>query len=92
MKVLQNQQELNIIYKELNIVNNLTTPKVDLKDFTEENEKYIMILYKELSNYFKDKIDTKTNNLCLDTLSLLHSLEEELLTKINELNKITSIN
>ena len=92
MKVLQNQHELNIIYKELNIVNNLTTPKVDLKDFTEENEKYIMILYKELSNYFKDKIDTKTNNLCLDTLSLLHSLEEELLTKINELNKITSIN
>ena len=91
LKVIQNQKELDILYKELNIARNLTTPKIDLKEFIEENENYIMILYKELLKYIKDKNIAKTNNLYQDTFNLLHILEDKLLEQLEELNTITSI-
>ena len=87
-----NKKELDILYKEINIVYNLTTPKKDMKEVIEENENYINIIYKELSKYIKDKTIFKTDNICFNTFNLLHKLEDKLLNIMNILEQITENN
>ena len=92
LKVEHNKKELDILYKEINIVYNLTTPKKDMKEVIEENENYINVIYKELSKYIKDKTIFKTDNICFNTFNLLHKLEDKLLNIMNILEQITENN
>lgn len=92
LKVEQNKKELDIIMQERNLVYNLFTPNKDMKEIIEENEANIMILYKELSKYIKDKTFIKTENLSLNTLRLLHILEDKLINVLDKLNEITEKN
>ena len=78
--------------QERNLVYNLFTPNKDMKEIIEENEANIMILYKELSKYIKDKTFIKTENLSLNTLRLLHILEDKLINVLDKLNEITEKN
>ena len=92
LKVEQNKKELDIILQEKNLVYNLFTPNKDMKEIIDENEAYIMILYKELSKYIKDKTFIKTENISLNTLRLLHILEDKLINVLDKLNEITEKN
>ena len=89
LKVEQNKRELNILFQDINIVYNLTTPKKDMKELKETSENYIISLNKELSKYIKDKNCIKTENICLDTFRLLHLLQDKFYNAYNELNQIT---
>ena len=89
LKVEQNKRELNILFQDINIVYNLTTPKKDMKELKETSENYIISLNKELSKYIKDKNFIKTENICLDTFRLLHLLQDKFYNAYNELNQIT---
>ena len=91
-KVEQNKKDLDILYKEINIVFNITTPKKDMKEITEENKNHILTINKELSKYVKDKTIIKTDNICFDTFRLLHILQDKSFNILNELDKITENN
>ena len=88
-KVEHDKKELNILYKEINLVYNLTTPQKDMKEVKECSENYIISINKELSKYIKDKNFIKSENVCLDTFRLLHILQDNFYNIYNELNQLT---
>ena len=92
LKVEQNKKDLDILFKEINVVFNITTPKKDMKEIIEENQNYILMLNKELSKYIKDKTIIKTDNICFDTFRLLNILQDKVLNTMNELDRITENN
>ena len=87
-KVKHDKKELNILYKEINLVYNLTTPQKDMKEVKECSENYIISINKELSKYIKDKNFIKSENICFDTFRLLHLLQDKFYNVYNELNQI----
>ena len=89
LKVEQNKRELNILFQDINIVHNLTTPKKDMKKLMESSENYITSINKELSKYIKDRNFIKSENICSDTFRLLHLLQDKFYNAYNELNQIT---
>ena len=88
-KVEHDKKELNILYKEINLVYNLTTPQKDMKEVKECSENYIISINKELSKYIKDKNFIKSENVCVDTFRLLHILQDNFYNIYNELNQLT---
>ena len=89
LKVEQNKRELNILFQDINIVHNLTSPKKDMKELKETSENYITSINKELSKYIKDKNFIKSENVCVDTFRLLHILQDNFYNIYNELNQLT---
>ena len=88
LKVEQDKNQLNSLFKEIAIVYNLTTPKKDMKELMETSENYILSINKELSKYINDKNFVKKENICYDTFRLLHILQDKFYNIYNELNQI----
>ena len=88
LKVEQDKNHLNSLFKEISIVYNLTTPKKDMKELMETSENYILSINKELSKYINDKNLFKNENICYDTFRLLHILQDKFYNIYNELNQI----
>ena len=90
-KMEADQRELESLNQELQLKNNIISPKRDYQKIFEENEKYINIIYNELNKIVKQKKNIQNINLCNETLNLLHKIEDKILTLFNEMDKIKEI-
>jgi len=88
-KIKSDKKELNDLYQEINTQNNIITPKRDYQKILDENEKYLFIIYNELNKIVKQKKNLQNSNICLETINLLHQVEDKLLFLFGEMDKIS---
>jgi hypothetical protein len=88
-KIKSDKKELNDLFQEINTQNNIITPKRDYQKILDENEKYLFIIYNELNKIVKQKKNLQNSNICLETINLLHQVEDKLLFLFGEMDKIS---
>ena len=87
-KVESDKKELESLYEEMNLLNNLSTPERDFRKNLEENEKHLSTIYNELIKITKQKKNIQNSNITSETLNVLHQIEDKLLVLFDELDKI----
>ena len=87
-KVESDKKELESLYEEMNLLNNLSTPERDFRKILEENEKHISTIYNELIKITKQKKNIQNSNISFETLNVLHQIEDKLLVLFDELDEI----
>jgi hypothetical protein len=91
-KIESEEKELEDLYYEMDIQQNICSPKRDFKNILDENEKYLSIIYDELIKVVKQKKSLQNGSICSKTLNALHQIEDKLLILFDEMDQIEKDN